>query len=792
MRRLWGSLATISLMMVAPASAAPKAAAAPPERVEVAPAVVRLNSSRDTRQLVVTGYFRGEPRDLTGAAAYRLVGPPVAGVSGGRVWARRDGQATLIVAMGGREVRVPVVVGRTAAADPVQFRFETLAVLTKSGCSTGSCHGSPHGRGGLSLSLFGYDPAIDRIALTRDGYSRRLSLIDPEESLLLKKPLLEVSHGGGRRFRRGEVGWSVLRRWIAEGASVESAAIECVGIEVLPGPERVLRAPWLRQQLSVLARFSDGSSRDVTSIATYSSSHSSVADVTDSGLVTGSARGQSSVSVRYLEHLKSVHFTVVEQVPGFVWRPEPETNPVDRLVNAKLRQLMYQPSDLAGDAVFLRRVSLDLTGLLPSPEVTRRFLADTAADKRARMVDGLLQSDAHARFWALKLADLIRVHPRRLKDGRAEALSQWLVESFRANAPFDRMVRALLTSSGDPRSNPAAGYYLAMGTPEERTEMTAQVFMGSRLECARCHNHPFENWTMRDYYRIAAVFARTNASERAGVTLATAGETMHPTTREVMTPWAGEAADPAADRRVAFVDWLVRPGNPYFARVEVNRIWAELFGRGIVDPVDDFRSSNPAANSPLLDALAREFEAGGYDRRRIIRMICNSRAYQRSTATNRLNEQDDALFSHARARLLSAEQIRDALTLVTQPEPVPSSLATQRAFPERSPFTTAFGQPQRETACTCERHSEPTLLQALELLNGRTIQLAAEQGASRYEGLDDGAAVTELYLAAYSREPNERERTTAIAHLRGRPNRREALVDLLWTVMNTREFVFQH
>lgn len=1006
-----------------------------PDRIVVTPDAVKLDSRRACRQCLVTGYFHGEPRDLTREATFQPADSRVVRITAGRIEAAADGQTAVTVRCGVRSVQIPVSVRNTAKPDPVRFKFETLAVLTKQGCASGSCHGSPHGKGGFSLSLFGYDPRIDRISLTRDGINRRTNVLEPAESLLLKKPRLEIPHVGGKRLRPDDAAYQILHDWIYEGASTDLPATHCERILVEPGGGRVLSAPYRRQQLSVLAHFTDGPDRDVTRIATYDTSDPNVASVDPEGLVTAHSRGQAAISVRYLDRLESVYITVIEPVRGFVWKAPPENNLVDTLTHAKLKQLQYLPSETCGDSTFLRRVSLDLTGLLPRPDQARQFLQDRTPDRRARLIDALLETQEYAHFQALKKADLMRVSPARLKDGRAEIFAGWLVNAMRTNMPYDRFARAILTASGDTEQTATANYFLAIPSPEERTEMTAQIFMGSRVECAKCHNHPFENWTMRDYYSMTAVFARTQVDDGM-VTLAQSGETVLPTTRETMLPWGlpKDTLPADTDRRVAFTDWLVRPDNPFFARVEVNRIWADLMGRGIVEPVDDFRSSNPPSNVPLLNALAEEFRRSGYDRKRIIRLICNSRTYQSETRANPFNQTDDRLFSHARMRMLTAEQLRDALGMATRtleppdrlatrleelrkqmdrrtteiesrfaawlkeqservaqlpfrsgawyaagpfqatdlnqgvkeafaPENGPVDLnatygdglrwklqprfrdgvahalaqsknrvyylyrrlytteasvldshikandrvlvwlngqrltrdplqresavklnlqkgenhllikvvnartptrftfsfseitrrkrpdapaealppyavdlltipaerrtaeqnglvhacyleqdgelkrlrqqiarldgrmeyATQRAYPESSAFMSTFGQPKRESACTCERQNTPTLLQALELLNGGAAYEMAQSGAKRYAAFPDDRTIEEIYLSALSRFPTEQERTTAKRYLTRNPARRNtAVVDLLWTVINTREFLFQH
>ncbi|OAI56215.1 hypothetical protein AYO47_09235 [Planctomyces sp. SCGC AG-212-M04] len=392
-----------------------------------------------------------------------------------------------------------------------------------------------------------------------------------------------------------------------------------------------------------------------------------------------------AVTVRYLSHVQSVDVTVIEDVSDFHWESSPAAGKIDQLVNARLRELQFLPATVCEDATFLRRASLDLTGLLPTAAQVREYLADTATDKRAKLIDRLLASEEFARFWALKTADLMRVTPATLKEGRAELFAKWLGESWRTNQPFDAFAREILTAAGDTLEVGPANYFYGMPKSEDLAETTAELFMGSRINCAKCHNHPFENWTQNDYYRIAAVFAQMK-NDKGTIGLNPKGEMRHPTSGAVMLPWGSDlpkSDDPAAsDRRKAFVDWLTSADNPYFARVEVNRLWAHLFGRGIVHPVDDFRSSNPPVNRPLLDALAEEFVHSGFDRRHIIRLICNSQAYQRSSTTSELNAADATLFSHHVPRRLSAEQLQDAIGYASrtlQPTTaVPNELASDR------------------------------------------------------------------------------------------------------------------
>jgi hypothetical protein len=645
--------------------------------LDVTPAEVELSSSRGTRQVLVRGTYRdGTTRDLTLFATWQPADAAIAEVARGRVVARGEGDMRLAVRVGDLTREIAVRVRGFAQPDPVGFRTEVLPVLTRHGCNAGSCHGAPEGKGGFALSMLAYAPDRDEESLRNGGLVRRIEPIDPESSLLLRKPLLALPHVGGKRFRETDPGYALLRDWIAEGARPDPTPVpDCTGIEIEPRGAVLLRAG-TGQQLSVLARFRDGSTRDVTALATYDTSNRDLATGDPTGHIRGHRRGVAAISVRYLQHLQSVPLTIVEPVAGFEPAPLPTTHELDRLIQQQLNLLGIPAASRCNDATFLRRVSLDVTGLLPSVPQVREFLADPSPDKRDRMIDRLLASEEFARFWGQKEADLLRVNAGAMPEGRAEALARWIVEAWRTNQPFDQHVRQLLTAVGPAREQPAVNLFLAIPANEDLAESTAQLFMGSRINCAKCHNHPFENWTQDDYYRIAAVFARLR---RDGQTLRLhdQGDVRHPATGAVMSPWGAPPAPqaPAADRREDFVTWLTAPGNPLFARVEVNRLWAQLLGRGIVHPVDDFRSSNPPANPALLDWLADQFVRSGFDRRALLRLILTSDTYQRSSETTPLNEEDDRQFSHALVRRLSAEQVQDAIGLATRSLPSLADIA---------------------------------------------------------------------------------------------------------------------
>jgi len=686
-------------------------------RLEVIPDRVELNSRRATRQVLVRGWYRdGSVRDLTRLATWQSEYQQTALVEQGRVIAHAAGVTTVTIHAGPLSQSLGVTVRDVERPDPVGFRAEVLPVLTRQGCNAGSCHGAPEGKGGFALSMLAYAPARDEESLRTGGLVRRIEPIDPESSLLLRKPLLALPHVGGKRFRETDPGYMLLRDWIAEGAQPDPTPVpECVEIQVEPRDPVLLRVG-TGQQLSVLARFQDGSFRDVTRLVTYDTSNRDLAMADASGSVQGLQRGVAAISVRYLQHLQSVPVTVVEPVPGFEPTPVVSEHPIDRLVLSQLNLLAIPPAPRCDDATFLRRVSLDLTGLLPAAPRVREFLADAAPDKRTRLIDQLLGSEEFARLWGLREADLLRVNPGAMPEGRAEALARWIVEAWRTNRPFDQHVASLLTATGSATEQPPVSLFLAIPGTEELAESTAQLFMGSRISCAKCHNHPFENWTQDDYYRIAAVFARLQR-DKSTLRLLDEGETRHPATNAVLTPWGHPTPPqaPAADRRADFVAWLTAPGNPLFARVEVNRIWAQLLGRGLVHPVDDFRSSNPPSNPPLLDWLAGEFVRQKFDRRAILRLILTSDTYQRSSATSPLNEEDDRQFSHALVRRLSAEQVQDAIGLATRSLPPLAEIAREQA-------EVATALAQRRTELASETSSwiagQRTLLANLPLRQG--------------------------------------------------------------------------
>ncbi len=783
------------------------------ERIEVYPKSITLASPRRSMRVVVTGHYAdGKVQDLTRAASFRSADESVLRVEGGMAYPVANGTAAVLVEVAGRQESVPVTVSGLADPDPVSFQYETLVALSKHDCNSGACHGAPSGKGGFRLSLRAYDPVLDEETLIREAFNRRTNVLEPEKSLLLRKPTMEVAHGGGRRMRQGDPGYEALRAWIAEGLKTDAAdAPQCVKLEVYP-QERTLHFPAHTQQLSVLAHFSDGSVRDVSKLASFASSDDNVASVDSQGFVFAHDRGEAAIIVRYLEKVETASLTFLKEVPGFTWSDPPAANYVDQAVFAKLHQMQILPSDLCTDEEFIRRVYLDVIGILPSLDEVRAFIADQSPNKRAALIDHLLDRPEFADFWALKWGDLLRSNNKQIAPAGVHKFQRWIVSSIRDNKPYDQFVAELLSAEGSTFDNPPANYFRAAADMEDCAETTAQIFLGIRIQCAKCHNHPFERWTQDNYYGIGAFFNRVQRKksihpDEMVIWVARSGEVTQPRTGQQMQPWLplmGSVDLPGeADRREAFVQWMRRKDNPLFAHAAVNRIWGHLMGRGIVEPVDDFRASNPPANAELLEALAKDFIESGFDRKHIIRTILNSRTYQLSSKKNPFNESDQKYFSHAGTRMLSAEQLLDAICHVTGvPEKFPGLPAGTRATQLPSPdvnhqFLKVFGQPAREMACQCERSDESNLSQALQMINGPLVhdKLRAEGNRIRQAvaaGRNDREIIEELYLLAVCRKPSEGELDRALEHVQSQEDRLAGLEDVCWALLNAKEFLFQH
>ncbi len=813
------ALATFGMIDRATAAAPSADAIGTPARVKVEPSRSTLVGHRATRQLVVTAVDAdGQVRDLTRALEWVSLDPSVATVSArGQVTPKGDGTATIVARGWSVEARATVEVSAMAKAARVSFRNDVIASFSQANCNMGACHGTPTGKGGFKLSLRGYLPEQDFTLLSREAGGRRINVLAAESSLLLRKPLGEVPHEGGLRLLRNSKSYEYLRDWMREGAKDDPAAPLAVRLEILPGA-RVLNAPSKTQQTAVIAHYADGSSRDVTPICYFNSSNPEIADVDADGHVTFKNRGEVAIIAHYLDLVANVRLTHLVDVPGFRVAAVPEDNTIDRAVFAKLNRMRISPSELCTDAAFLRRASLDAIGVLPTPEEVHAFGLDPSPDKRAKLADRLLARPEYADFWTLKFADILKVNGRLIETKGTHAFNRWIKAKLDQNTPLDRFVRELLTANGSTLRNPPANYYRISRDPENSVETTAQLFLGVRIQCAKCHNHPFERWTQDDYYGFAAFFSRVKRKpgslpEDEVIFPASGGEVRQPRTGKTMKPKAlggptfddsAGSPDPnTADRRISLATWLTSGENPFFARSLVNRVWFHLMGRGIVEPVDDFRDSNPASNDELLEGLTRDFVASGFDLKVLIREILASRTYQLAARTNEFNAADSTYFSHAYTRLLPAEVLLDAIssfTGTTTPfDGLPKGMrATQ--IPDgkmENPFLKTFGRPARELACECERESDSNLSQALQLIGGATVngKLRDDNGRMARLAKSDLPAdqvARELYLVALARDPNASEVAAATKHLANAPDRRQAIEDLGWVLINSKEFLFRH
>jgi hypothetical protein len=794
-----------------------------PAALAVEPARVVLKGPRSFQQVIVTGHYAdGTVRDLTPFCDLAIEGPDIAQTeAGGFLWPRRNGSGSLVATAGALSARIPLLVTDFDRPQPASFRHELIAALNVGGCNMGACHGTPSGKNGFRLSLRGYDPAADYLQLTRDVSGRRTDRLDPMASLILQKPLGRVPHEGGLRFTPDSIPARVFQAWIGQGLRDDPPGLPAVqSIEVVPGG-RVLHEPARWQQLAVRARFSDGTIRDVTRLTVFSASDPAVADVSREGLVEFQQSGEVAVLCRYLEEMVSIRLTYLEPKKGFRWSDPPSNNDVDRFVFGKLRMLNILPSDLCTDQEFVRRVYLDVCGILPTADQTRAFLSSTDRDKRSRLVDQLLERPEYADFWTLKWSDVLRCDRKTIQVKGIHVYQDWLRDQIARNVPFDQVVRELLTAGGNTFANPPANYYRIARDPQNLAETTAQLFFGVRMQCAKCHNHPFERWTQDDYYSMAAFFARVRQKTDA-VTPGEGpqhmgaaeviytdrnGEVVQPRSGKVMAPkFMGgvvPAIPPGQDRRLVLAAWLTSPDNPFFARSVVNRIWFHILGRGIVDPVDDFRDSNPSANDELLNGLAREFAIHHFNVKHLLRVILNSRTYQLSAQTNDFNKDDNKYFSHAVTRLLSAEQLLDAISTATQvPEKFAGLPLGTRAMqlPDgevNNVFLKTFGQPARELACECEREGDSNLAQALQLINGPTINDKVRSPHNRLSQLlarklPAADVLKELYLVTLSRPPAAEEVKASLEHVAKAADPRKGWEDVQWALLNSKEFLFRH
>ena len=696
------------------------------------------------------------------------------------------------------------------APAPRQFNFENdiSPLLTRHGCNASQCHGKAEGQNGFKLSVFGYDALADFRALTVESKGRRTSPASPEQSLMLAKASGTLPHQGGARIPVGTPAYETIRAWLAAGAPFGSTNdARVVKVELEPR-ERIL-AVGSKLQLRVNATYSDGRKADVTRFCVFQSNNDSLAKVDEHGAVSiGSLPGQTSVMARYLGEVTS--FMAIVPRPG---KPVgnagfAEFNFIDRHVNAHLKKLNLRPSDVCGDATFIRRAHLDIIGTLPTAAEARRFLADESSDKRSQLVDALLRRPEFADFWALKWADLLRVDRQKLGQRDAYAYYRWIRDQFAANRPLDQFARALLTAEGPLDDAPAGHFYKVVTRPGDMANAVSQVFLGIRLACAECHHHPFDRWSQTDYYGMSGLFAQVSIRKGAlGETLLAEGNpaTKHPRTGETVLPHALDAA-PAkdvGDRRRALAEWFTAPENPWFARNLANRLAAHFLGRGVIEPVDDVRATNPAGTPALLDALAGAVVESRFDLKQFIRTLTASRTYQLSATPNDTNAQDEQNYSRALFKRLPAEVLLDAVSQVTGvPEKfdgVPAGARAVQLWDSQTQhyFLKLFGRPVRATACECERNTEASVAQVLHLLNSPNLHAKLTHADGQLARLvashaDNAKLADELYLTFLSRMPSDAERQLAVKHFAASPSRLQGVEDFAWSLLNTVEFVFNH
>lgn len=787
---------------------------APLQKLQVDPPQINLTTAKDRQSLVVQAtYADGITRDVASQATYTLGNPAVVRQDGQTLYPTADGATELKVDFGGLTVTLPVKVERVAEVPPISFKLDVMPVFMKAGCNTGSCHGAARGKDGFRLSLFGFDPNGDYLRILREQPGRRIDLAVPDASLLIEKSIGAVPHTGGKRFERNTELCDTLVNWIAANCPMDPETVAtCTGIELYP-KSGVLDGENAAQQVTVRATYSDGTDRDITSLALFLSNNDNSATISPEGVITAHNRGEAFIMARFATYTVGSQFVVLPK--GLVWEDTPQLarNYVDEFVNLKMKQLRMNPSPRAGDEEFLRRAYVDLVGLLPTEEEYHKFMSSTEPDKRDKLIDELLGRKEFTELWVSKWAEwlMMRSNPNLNVTYKSIVLYyNWLSEQISNNVPLDQMVRSIISANGGTFKNPPANFYQLEQDRLKVAENVAQVFMGMRTQCAQCHNHPFDRWTQDDYYSFAAFFSQIGRKggedyRELIVFNSGGGEVNHPVGGRVMPPaflGGGPADTVGKDRREVLADWLASPKNPFFAQNFANRIVHHFFGVGIIDPVDDVRISNPASNAPLLAELSKRFTESNYDFKGLVRDICRSEAYQRSTQTNPSNELDERNFAKQTLRRIKAESMLDIISEVTNTKdkfrglPV-GSRATQISDGATSDyFLTTFGRATRETACSCEVKMEPTLSQALHLLNGETTNSKIQQGGLivqwQQAGLTPPQIVEKMYIRCFSRKPTAEEQAALAPLFAEGQDIKRSLDDTFWALLNSREFIFNH
>jgi hypothetical protein len=787
-----------------------------------------LKGMDDARQLVITASLAGSRlQDMSGDVKYEVVDPKVARVStSGRVMPVANGATEITATYGDKTVKVAVSAESCDVNLPIHFANQIVPIFTKLGCNSGGCHGKASGQNGFKLSLLGFEPEVDYNALVKEARGRRVFPASPDNSLLLLKATGTAAHGGGKKLEAGSDEYKLIRRWIASGVPVGAADAPTVA-QITVAPEQRVLPRNNKQQFAVYAHYSDGSVEDVTRRAQYDSNDTEIAVVDSTGLVRTLAQsGEAAIMARYQGHVATFRATVPLGMKVPEYKFEALTS-ADQFTLKKWQQLGLVPSEVCTDEQFIRRVSLDVTGTLPTPKQVKDFIADADPKKRDRLVDRLVETPEYAFYFANKWADVLRVK-RKGQPNMAQGtfgFHDWIKDAVAKDVPYDEFARAILTATGDETTNPATVWYKDLREANQFVDDTAQVFLGLRLACAQCHHHPYEKWSQDDYWGIAAFFGRigrksvpvpggfqNQLESRETIFTASSGSVQNKRTQQaaLIKPLDGEPMTVSAgdDPREKFAEWLTDAKNPFFAKAVANRYWAHFFGRGIVDPLDDMRVTNPPSNPELLDALAKELVDNKYSLKHLVKTICKSRTYQLSSAPNEFNKHDKQNYARYYPKRMAAEVLFDAVCQVTD-SPTPfAGLPQDRHAPKRaimlpdesfsSYFLDVFGRPQRISACECERVSEANLAQALHLLNSDEVQNKLTRAGGRADTLaavkdarPDAEKVEELFFWAWGHKPAKDQLDAALAHVaKHEKDKKTAYENILWALVNTKEFVF--
>ena len=787
------------------------AVTSPWQSITIYPPAIRLSAKTDSQHVIaVVTRSDGITLDVTEQVVWSLANPEMAQFEGTVLSPIADGSSQITAQWQGLSAKAELQITNSQLLRSVSFERDVMPILTKVGCNTGSCHGAARGKDGFRLSLFGYDPAGDYQRITREIGFRRINLAVPDQSLVLLKATGTVQHTGGKRIELGSKHFQTLLTWLQAGAPIDvNKPPSVVAVDVYP-KQAVMEGEEAKQKLVTVATYADGSQRDVWDLASFTTNNERTAAVAIDGQITSGVRGEAFVMARFDT------YTVGSQVltlPSQLQYADTSSSEgyVDLLVNAKLQKLRIASSGLCSDEEFLRRASIDITGLLPTEDEAAAFQGRTEPDKRAKWVDTLLERKEFSEIWAMKWADLLMIKSKNDVSYKAAYLyNNWLTNKIASNTPIDQIVRELLTATGGTFENPATNFYQVELARLKLSENVAQTFMGIRTQCAQCHNHPFDRWTMNDYYGFAAFFSQVGRKQgedyrQLSVFNGGSGEVNHPVGGAVVQPKFLGGVTPdvnGKDRREVLANWITSTDNPYFAKSITNRIWAHFTGVGIVNPVDDFRASNPPSNPELLNELAKHLVDYQFDTKRLVRDICNSKTYQRSCTPNEQNQQDERNYSHASVRRIPSESMLDCISQVTETKekfrglPVGARAVQIADGATSNYFLTSFGRSARTTVCADEATTDPSLSQALHLINGEATSGKINNGGLlakwKESGMNKDAVIEKIFVRCLCRKPTEFERANLIKLIADGTNEDQGLHDVFWAILNSREFIFNH